>query len=155
MARGDDEAAGGASAVLETAKHALRAGVMRTLPALRVVNQPDGFDCPGCAWPEAQEHGLIEFCENGAKAVAHEATQRHVTRELFLTHTVPALRHRTHRELESYGRLLPEERSHLDDARWLFDYVQWLWYRSRFPDPVGDEAWYAERLAQRLLRCNN
>lgn len=57
--------------------------------------------------------------------------------------------------LEAYGRLLPGERSHLDDARWLFDYVQWLWYRSRFPDPVGDEAWYAERLAQRLLRCNN
>ena len=57
--------------------------------------------------------------------------------------------------LESYGRLRPADRSHLDDARWLFDYVQWLWYRSRFPDPVGDEAWYAERLAQRLLRCNN
>jgi len=57
--------------------------------------------------------------------------------------------------LESYGRLRPGDRGHLDDARWLFDYVQWLWYRSRFPDPVGDEAWYAERLAQRLLRCNN
>jgi aminoglycoside phosphotransferase (APT) family kinase protein len=57
--------------------------------------------------------------------------------------------------LESYGRLRPGDRGHLDDARWLFDYVQWLWYRSRFLDPVGDEAWYAERLAQRLLRCNN
>lgn len=57
--------------------------------------------------------------------------------------------------LESYGRLRPSDRRHLDDARWLFDYVQWLWYRSRFPDPAGDEAWYAERLAQRLLRCNN
>lgn len=57
--------------------------------------------------------------------------------------------------LRSYGRLRPGDRGHLDDARWLFDYVQWLWYRSRFPDPVGDEAWYAERLAQRLLRCNN
>jgi thiamine kinase-like enzyme len=57
--------------------------------------------------------------------------------------------------LESYGRLRLVDRTHLDDARWLFDYVQWLWYRSRFPDPVGDEAWYAERLAQRLLRCNN
>jgi len=57
--------------------------------------------------------------------------------------------------LESYGRLQSADRSRLDDARWLFDYVQWLWYRSRFPDPVGDEGWYAERLAQRLLRCNN
>jgi aminoglycoside phosphotransferase (APT) family kinase protein len=57
--------------------------------------------------------------------------------------------------LDAYGRLPAADRSHLEDARWLFDYVQWLWYRSRFPDPVGDEAWYAERLAQRLLRCNN
>jgi len=57
--------------------------------------------------------------------------------------------------LEAYGRLPDSGRDLLDDARWLFDYVQWLWYRSRFPDPVGDEAWYAERLAQRLLRCNN
>ncbi len=57
--------------------------------------------------------------------------------------------------LQSYGRLRPADRGCLDDACWLFDYVQWLWYRSRFPDPVGDEAWYAERLAQRLLRCNN
>jgi len=57
--------------------------------------------------------------------------------------------------LDAYGRLPATDRSHLEDARWLFDYVQWLWYRSRFPDPVGDEAWYAERLAQRLLRCNN
>jgi len=57
--------------------------------------------------------------------------------------------------LESYGRLPPADWGHLEHACWLFDYVQWLWYRSRFPDPVGDDAWYAERLAQRLLRCNN
>jgi thiamine kinase-like enzyme len=57
--------------------------------------------------------------------------------------------------LEAYGRLPASARRHLDDARWLFDYVQWLWYRSRFPGPVGDEARHAERLAQRLLRCNN
>lgn len=57
--------------------------------------------------------------------------------------------------LEAYGRLEPADLRALDDVRWVFDYVQWLWYRSRFPNPVGDEAWYAERLAQRLLRCNN
>jgi len=57
--------------------------------------------------------------------------------------------------LDAYGRLPAVDRGRLKDARWLFDYVQWLWYRSRFPDPVGDEAWHAERLAQRLLRCNN
>ena len=102
----EDEAAGGIEAVLRTAEHALRAGLSRSLPALRVVNQPAGFDCPGCAWPEAAEHGAIEFCENGAKAVSHEATTRRVGREFFLTHPVSALRARSHRELEAQGRLV-------------------------------------------------
>jgi thiamine kinase-like enzyme len=57
--------------------------------------------------------------------------------------------------LDAYGWPRSEDGGLLDDARWLFDYVQWLWYQSRFPNPVGDDAWYAERLAQRLLRCNN
>jgi molybdopterin-dependent oxidoreductase alpha subunit len=105
MAHEEDEAAGGISAVIHTAKHALRAGLARSLPALRVVNQPNGFDCPGCAWPEAKQHGAIEFCENGAKAVAHEATQKRVTREFFLRHGISALRSASHRELEAHGRL--------------------------------------------------
>jgi molybdopterin-dependent oxidoreductase alpha subunit len=100
-----DAAAGGIDAVVSTAKHALRAGLARALPALRVVNQPEGFDCPGCAWPESQPHGRIEFCENGAKAVAHEATGKRVTRDFFLTHPVAALRTQSHRELEAHGRL--------------------------------------------------
>ena len=57
--------------------------------------------------------------------------------------------------LEAYGRLQPADLASLDDARWVFDYVQWLWYLSRFPDPAGEGGWYAGRLAQRLLRCNN
>jgi len=101
----NDEAAGGLDAILHTAKHALSAGLSRSLPALRVVNQPDGFDCPGCAWPESREHGRIEFCENGAKAVSHEATHKRVTREFFLTHGSTALRTQSHRELEAHGRL--------------------------------------------------
>jgi len=101
----DDEAAGGLEAVLRTAKHALAAGLTRSLPALRVVNQPDGFDCPGCAWPEAREHGAIEFCENGAKAVSHEATRKRVDRAFFLRQTLAALRAQSHRELEAHGRL--------------------------------------------------
>jgi len=57
--------------------------------------------------------------------------------------------------LDAYGGLPATDRARLEDASWLYDYVQWLWYRSRFPSPAGDEAWYTERLAQRLLRCNN
>ncbi len=102
----DEEAAGGLPAVIHTARHALRGGLARTLPALRRVNQPEGFDCPGCAWPEAASHGGIEFCENGAKAVSHEATQRRVTRELFVAWPVSELRNRSHRWLEAQGRLV-------------------------------------------------
>jgi thiamine kinase-like enzyme len=54
--------------------------------------------------------------------------------------------------LAAYGRLSPDDRERLADARWVFDYVQWLWYRLRFAG-TGDR--HAERLAQRLLRCNN
>ena len=57
--------------------------------------------------------------------------------------------------LAAYGRLSPDDRDRLVDARWAFDYVQWLWYRLRFAG-TGDEGdRHAERLAQRLLRCNN
>ena len=57
---------------------------MRTVRALSQLNQRDGFDWPGCAWPENPSHRKhAEFCENGAKAVTEEATTRTVTREFF------------------------------------------------------------------------
>lgn len=57
--------------------------------------------------------------------------------------------------LAAYGSASFDEPGLLDAARWVFDYVQWLWYRSRFPDPAGAVAQHTEGLAQRLLRCNN
>jgi thiamine kinase-like enzyme len=57
--------------------------------------------------------------------------------------------------VRSYGRLTPADRLCLDDARWVFDYVQWLWYRLRFPDPAADPTGAASRLAKRLLHCDN
>jgi thiamine kinase-like enzyme len=57
--------------------------------------------------------------------------------------------------IRSYGRLTPADRLRLDDARWVFDYVQWLWYRLRFPDPAADPTGAASRLAKRLLHCDN
>ncbi len=101
----DDEAAGGIASIVETGLHALRAGISRSLPALRIVNQEGGFDCPGCAWPEGKRHGAIEFCESGAKAVAHEATTRTLSREFFLSWPVSKLREQPHRWLEAQGRL--------------------------------------------------
>jgi molybdopterin-dependent oxidoreductase alpha subunit len=105
--RGSDRtpAAGGFGALVSTARHAARAGLGRTIPALALANQSEGFDCPGCAWPEAAERGLVEFCENGAKAVAHEATARLAGREFFARTPLAELRAQSGRWLEQQGRL--------------------------------------------------
>src|ERR1700688_583299 len=73
--------------------------------ALLSMNQPDGFDCPGCAWPDPKHTSSFEFCENGAKAVAFELTSRQVTRDFFAAHTVRELEHHSDYWLEEQGRL--------------------------------------------------
>src|SRR5690606_6970332 len=82
-------------------------GVARSARTLLRVNQAGGFDCPGCAWPEpppgARSHA--EFCENGAKAVAEEATKRRVTPEFFAQHPIAELAERTDYWLGQQGRI--------------------------------------------------
>ncbi|MGO4302584.1 FdhF/YdeP family oxidoreductase [Cupriavidus sp. RAF12] len=68
-------------------------------------NQPDGFDCPGCAWPDKQHASTFEFCENGVKAVAAEATSKRVTNDFFAKYTVTELMQQSDYELEQHGRL--------------------------------------------------
>jgi anaerobic selenocysteine-containing dehydrogenase len=68
-------------------------------------NKPDGFDCPGCAWPDKKHTSTFQFCENGAKAVTWEATRKRVLPEFFARHTVSALLQRSDFELEDEGRL--------------------------------------------------
>jgi len=68
-------------------------------------NQPDGFDCPGCAWPDRNHASTFEFCENGAKAVAAEATGRRAGPELFAQHSVADLAAQSDFWLEDQGRL--------------------------------------------------
>jgi molybdopterin-dependent oxidoreductase alpha subunit len=80
-------------------------GVKRTALTLLKVNQKDGFDCPGCAWPEADHRHTAEFCENGAKAVAEEATLRRITPEFFAEHPVSVLAGRSDYWLGQQGRL--------------------------------------------------
>ena len=89
--RSSRRAAAGPGAVLSTALRLGEMGLARGLDALAHVNQVDGFDCPGCAWPEALPRHRFEFCENGAKAVAHEATRKRVTRALFARKSVGEL----------------------------------------------------------------
>jgi molybdopterin-dependent oxidoreductase alpha subunit len=92
--------------------HALGAGlaqmgVRRTALTLLRVNQPEGFDCPGCAWPEPGpgERSHTEFCENGAKAVAEEATLRRITPEFFAAHPISELAGHSDHWLGQQGRL--------------------------------------------------
>ena len=68
-------------------------------------NQPDGFDCPGCAWPDKTPTSTFQFCENGAKAVTWEATRKRVTPDFFAQHTVSSLLKWTDFELEGEGRI--------------------------------------------------
>ena len=99
--------AGGIASVLASLRQLRRDhALVQGSRALRVVNQVDGFDCPGCAWPEAREHrSTFEFCENGAKAVAAESTSRRAGPEFFAQHTVDDLLSRTDYWLEQQGRL--------------------------------------------------
>lgn len=68
-------------------------------------NQPAGFDCPGCAWPDKESSSTFQFCENGAKAVTWEATDKRATPELFAEHTVTSLLKLSDHQLEDFGRL--------------------------------------------------
>lgn len=98
-------------------------GLARSVGTLLRVNQKDGFDCPGCAWPEEGKRHLAEFCENGAKAVAEEATLRRVPPEFFAAHTVDELRGHDDWWLGQQGRLthpviLEEGATHYRPISW-------------------------------------
>ena len=74
-------------------------------PRLLKQNQPDGFDCPGCAWPDPKHTSAFEFCENGAKAVIWESTAKRVGPDFFAGHSVDELWDQSDYWLESQGRL--------------------------------------------------
>jgi molybdopterin-dependent oxidoreductase alpha subunit len=101
------EAAGGLPAIVSALKHSwAEMGASRTLRTLTRVNQKGGFDCPGCAWPEPDgERTHFEFCENGAKHVADEATTKRVTPEFFEKWSVTELTRQSDMWLNDQGRL--------------------------------------------------
>jgi len=80
-------------------------GVTDTARTLKALNQTDGFDCPGCAWPERQDRDIIEFCESGAKAVADQATHTRCTPEFFARHSIAELAEQDDYWLGQTGRL--------------------------------------------------
>ncbi|HVT02260.1 MAG TPA: FdhF/YdeP family oxidoreductase [Thermoanaerobaculia bacterium] len=117
--------AAGIPAVLSTLSHAYEEmGVVRGVRALLQVNKVDGFDCQSCAWPnpDGKRH-IAEFCENGAKAVADEATTKRVTRQFFESHTLADLASHSDHWLGKQGRLtepmvLREGASHYTPIEW-------------------------------------
>ncbi|MFD6026312.1 FdhF/YdeP family oxidoreductase [Streptomyces griseoluteus] len=164
-------AAAGLPAVGHSLKIAQRQmGVRRTALTLLRVNQKDGFDCPGCAWPEPEHRHMAEFCENGAKAVAEEATLRRVTPEFFAAHPVADLAGRSGYWLGQQGRLthpmyLPEGADRYEPVTWerAFDIVAEEIAALGSPDEAvfytsgrtSNEAAFLYQLLARELGTNN
>ncbi|MBL7847192.1 MAG: FdhF/YdeP family oxidoreductase [Cyclobacteriaceae bacterium] len=102
------DAAAGMTAIFSGAKHLLEEmNVGRGIKALRKLNQKDGFDCPGCAWPDpdGDRSQLGEFCENGVKAIAEEATTKKLNAEFFRQHSVTELAELNDYEIGKKGRV--------------------------------------------------
>src|SRR3989475_1002932 len=99
--------AGGLTAAITAAKYTFKEmGPVRGTRTLLQLNQKDGVDCPGCAWPEPDgERSHFEFCEEGAKHVADEATTKRVTPEFFKQWSVTALSHQSDQWLNAQGRI--------------------------------------------------
>ena len=112
--------AAGIAAVLSGFRHALgEAGLVRGWKALSKLNQKDGFDCPGCAWPDPDDErkGSTEYCENGAKAVAEEATAKKLEADFFASHSVNELSALNDYEIGNKGRIaqpmyIPKDSTH-------------------------------------------
>ena len=101
------EFAAGLPAVVEVLRQVnAKTGLGRGVGALLKMNQANGFDCPGCAWPEdTQDPKRAEFCENGAKAFADEATRKTVGEDFFAGHSLADLETKSNQWLNDQGRL--------------------------------------------------
>ncbi len=119
------EVSGGLPAVFSSMKHIFEeVGPIRGTKELLYLNQKGGFDCPGCAWPDPDDkREMTEFCENGAKAVAEEATTKKVDAEFFKNHSVSELAKLSDYEIGKSGRLtepmiLRENATHYEPISW-------------------------------------
>ncbi len=98
--------AGGWGALRSVARQLMGQGIAaKGAKTMLSANQPDGFDCPGCAWPDRDHTSTFEFCENGVKAVAAEATAHRATPEVLGEHTVAWLAEQSDYFLENLGRI--------------------------------------------------
>ncbi len=118
--------AAGIKAIQSTFKHiSEEVGLVNGIKLLSKINQKDGFDCPGCAWPDpdAKRAFLAEYCENGAKAIAEEATRNRVSPLFFASHSVAELARLSDYEIGKKGRIthpvvLKPGSSHYEQISW-------------------------------------
>ena len=117
--------AAGLKGVTHSFRHTLaQSGIKGTIQTMRTVNRFDGFDCPGCAWPDPDNHRSgFEFCENGAKAFAAEATSRRISTDFFSTHSVSSLSEKGDMWMDKQGRLtqpmyLAKNEEHYQPITW-------------------------------------
>lgn len=118
--------AGGTKAVINSLKHVFgEMSIPRGFKALAKLNQMDGHDCPGCAWPDPDDHrsGIAEYCENGAKAIAEEATDKALFADFFQKNSVAELAQFTDYEIGKKGRVaepmyLPKGGTHYQPITW-------------------------------------
>ncbi|WP_265685180.1 FdhF/YdeP family oxidoreductase, partial [Providencia rustigianii] len=114
------------------------------------MNKPQGFDCPGCAWPDPKHSASFDVCENGAKAMAWEATAKKTTPEFFAKHTVSELLTWADYDLENEGRLTHPmkynaQTDHYEPIEWNDAFNQIGQLLSHYPDPNSVEFYTSGR----------
>ncbi len=146
-------------------------GVLDGIKILNRLNQKDGFDCPGCAWPDPDHRSRLgEYCENGVKAIAEEATTKRVDRAFFARHSVEELSHWSDYELGKAGRItepfiLRSGSSHYAPITWDDAFAHVAEGLKALPTPdqaifytsgrASNEAAYLYQLFVRMFGTNN
>ena len=167
------ETAAGLEAIVSSVKHVLSAmPLSRGLKALSKLNQHQGVDCPGCAWPDPDDDrsALGEYCENGAKAIAEEATSKRLDPSFFLKNSISDLALLSDYELGKKGRIaqpmyLPKNGTHYREASWNFAFQKIAGHLKRLEDPneaifytsgrTSNEAAFLYQLLAREYGTNN
>lgn len=142
------EWAAGVPAVVSAFKNiSSKVGPIKGTKLLSQLNQIEGFDCPGCAWPDPlNKRSTFEFCENGAKAVADEATLKRLTARFFKKHSIESLKKQSDKWLNNQGRLvepviLKPGKSHYESISWASAFKLVGDYLSALNDP-NEAAFY-------------
>jgi len=165
--------AAGIPAVVSSARHVFgEMGVGRGMKALFALNQKNGFDCPGCAWPDPDgvRSKIAEYCENGAKAIAEEATTKKLNVQFFKDNSVYDLAQLTDYEIGKKGRVaqpmyLAEGGTHYQPITWDHAFKKIAEHLNKLQSPdeaifytsgrTGNEAAFLYQLFVREYGTNN